>query len=90
MMGLNKKRAFDTSALYKICVYGSIDKKRMEYFGGLAVLPEEPEADEPCTVLAGELADQAALVGVLNTLYNLGFALISVERLTSNSAFASQ
>jgi hypothetical protein len=33
----------------------------------------------PLTVLAGRLSDQAALFGVLNGLYSLGFALLSVE-----------
>jgi len=30
-------------------------------------------------MLSGELQDQAALVGVLNTLYDLGLPLLSVE-----------
>jgi hypothetical protein len=33
------------------------------------------------TVLAGHLADQAALSGVLNTLYDLHLPLLSVENL---------
>jgi len=32
------------------------------------------------TTLRGELIDQAALMGVLNTLYDLGFTLLKVER----------
>jgi len=35
--------------------------------------------DQPVTTLAGELRDQAALIGVLNGLYSLGYALLSVE-----------
>ncbi len=31
------------------------------------------------TVLTGEFQDQAALTGVLNTLYDLGLPLLSVE-----------
>jgi hypothetical protein len=33
------------------------------------------------TTLIGDLADQSALVGVLNTLHDLGLSLMSVERL---------
>ena len=31
------------------------------------------------TVLTGRFVDQAALAGVLNTLYDLGFPLLKVE-----------
>jgi hypothetical protein len=37
----------------------------------------------PITILTGRLADQAALTGVLNALHDLGFALLSVEFLSS-------
>ena len=33
------------------------------------------------TTLTGELVDQAALIGVLSSLYDLGYALLKVERL---------
>jgi hypothetical protein len=33
------------------------------------------------TTLMGELRDQAALLGVLNSLYDLGFPLLRVEQL---------
>ena len=33
------------------------------------------------TTLVGELADQAALAGVLNTLFELHLPVLSVERL---------
>ena len=32
-------------------------------------------------MLTGELTDQVALMGVLNTLYAMGFTLLKVERL---------
>jgi hypothetical protein len=33
------------------------------------------------TTLTGELIDQAALMGVLNSLYDMGYPLLKVERL---------
>jgi hypothetical protein len=39
------------------------------------------EGDPPTTTLEGELSDQAALAGVLNTLYELHLTLLLVERL---------
>jgi hypothetical protein len=42
-------------------------------------------AGEPTvTTLTGELADMAALMGVLNTVYDLGFTLLKVERLAGS------
>jgi len=33
----------------------------------------------PVTILMGRLIDQAALIGVINSLYDLGCPLLSVE-----------
>ena len=38
------------------------------------------------TTLTGEVRDQAALMGVLNLLYEMGFALLRVERLGALSS----
>jgi hypothetical protein len=40
-----------------------------------------PQAEPPVTTLSGELSDQAALCGVLNTLYELHLPLLTVKRL---------
>ena len=42
------------------------------------------EADHPVTTLEGELSDQAALAGVLNTLYELHLPVLLVKRLELN------
>jgi hypothetical protein len=39
--------------------------------------------DEPVTILTGELVDQAAVLGVLNVLYNLRLPLISVDYISA-------
>jgi hypothetical protein len=36
-------------------------------------------------VLFGEVADQAALVGIINALYNFGHAVVKVKRLRSDA-----
>ena len=48
-----------------------------DYLPRFLVLPEKEGKRE--TTLTGELVDQAALMGVLNTLYDMGFSIISVE-----------
>ena len=67
----------EETAVYQITIQGHIDKDWSAYFGGLAITPNELP---PQTTLSGELTDQAALLGVLNNLYNLGFYILSVQK----------
>jgi hypothetical protein len=48
----------------------------------MAITERPAEADATVTTLLGELSDQAALEGVLNTLFTLHLQVISVERLS--------
>jgi hypothetical protein len=49
----------------------------------MTVTAGPPEAEPPVTTLLGELSDQAALAGVLNTLYELHLLVLSVDRLSA-------
>lgn len=72
---------FDNPALYRICVRGLLEEswaERME----MAVSWLRPEDGPTITILEGELRDQAALAGILHTLYNLHLPLLSLERLS--------
>jgi len=66
------------SASYSICVQGFLDKDWSEHFR-LNIEYERDAAAHPVTVLSGRLTDQAALFGILDSLYGLGFPLLSVE-----------
>jgi hypothetical protein len=46
----------------------------------MAISARQATGKPAVTTLRGELIDQAALMGVLNTLYDLGFVLLKVER----------
>jgi hypothetical protein len=70
----------DEPATYRIRARGTLDASWSSELGGLAMAPDTAKDGEPETVLSGRLADQAALLGVLNYLADLGFALVSVER----------
>jgi hypothetical protein len=48
----------------------------------MAITEGPVEASPPVTTLMGELADQVALAGVLNTLVELHLSVITVERLS--------
>ena len=72
---------FDTPANYRVRVLGPMDKRRSEYLCGMRISSARRQGGPIVTTLTGELVDQAALVGVLNSLYDMGYPLLKVERL---------
>ena len=69
------------SGRYAIRVKGHLDQRWAEWFDGLTFTYESDGA----TLLAGRLADQAALHGVLNKIRDLGLPNISVQTLSSEA-----
>jgi hypothetical protein len=72
---------FDSPATYQIIVEGRIDPTWSDRLEGMTLCHATAEAGSPLTTLEGELGDQAALAGVLNTIYELHLPVISVKRL---------
>lgn len=68
-----------TPATYRITVQGNLDSSWSDDFRGLAISNEVAEDGSSFTTLTGGLIDQAALFGVLDGLYGLGFPLLAVE-----------
>ena len=68
-------------ARYEIRVDSVLDDQWADWFGGLQV-----SSDGTQTVIAGVLADQPALHGVLAKIRDLGLCLISVRRLDPGDA----
>jgi hypothetical protein len=75
-----------TPATYRITIQGSLDSSWSDDFGGMTVSNEVAADGSLLTVLTGWLVDQAALFGVLDGLYGLGFPLVSVECVEINQA----
>jgi len=69
---------FDHPAIYLISVQGMIDPDWSDRLSGMTIGLVREEARPPVTTLKGELSDQAALAGVLNTLYELHLPILSV------------
>jgi hypothetical protein len=68
-------------ARYRIRINGHLDANWLDRLSDMKVITIG-EGDTPeMTTLEGRLIDQAALIGVLNTLYDLGLPLVSVEYL---------
>ena len=66
-------------AIYRIRVQGRLDAKWSDRLEAMNItdLPRGDKGNE--TVLVGRLADQAALAGVLNTLYEQHLPVLSVD-----------
>ena len=72
--------ALDSSAVYRICVQGTLDQNFRDQLQVMTLLYEHDESGQPVTILTSQLLDQAALLGVLSTLYNFyHLPLLSVE-----------
>lgn len=65
--------------VYQIKLEGKLDERWSAWFNGLTVYVEEGKS--PMTTLTGPVADQAALRGILNKMWDLNLRLISVVRL---------
>jgi len=70
-------------AVYRIRVQGELDESWSERLGGMTITLEQIEDHMPVTTLKGTLMDQAALSGILNTLYDLRMSVLSEEYLKS-------
>ncbi len=71
----------ETPANYKIRVQGRLDAKYSDELGGMIITSTADGKNLPVTTLVGHLVHQAALSGVLNTLYEFHLPLLSVENL---------
>jgi hypothetical protein len=71
---------------YRIEVQGELGSNWSDRLGGLRVFPSSSDKDDKVTAIEGRISDQAALVGVLNTLYELHLPLLSVRYLDETKA----
>ena len=74
-----KKLRPDTPATYRICVQGFLDERWSDRLGGVSITTTGQKSGAPVTTLSGRLIDQAAVLGVLNTLHDLRLPLLFVE-----------
>lgn len=65
---------------YEICIGGKLDSTWSDWFEGL----EMHSCGENWTILCGRVADQAALLGILNKLCRLNLPLVSVNEIAGN------
>jgi hypothetical protein len=71
----------DARCRYRIFIRGALDSGWSDRLGGMTVLTTRRADGTAATTLSGELADQSALVGVLNILHDFGIPLMAMERI---------
>ncbi len=69
------------AATYCIKVSGTIDQAWFSYHDNMVVEEIDAGEERPLTTLTGQVSDQAALMGILNHLYDLQLPILSVEYL---------
>ena len=65
-------------AIYQIRIKGRLEEYWSERLEGMRLTTSDQEEHVQITELVGLLLDQAALLGVLNTLYDLHVPILSV------------
>ena len=68
-------------AIYRICIQGILDDTWSAYCSGMTIEHESDPHQHAVTILTGRLADQSSLMGLLNSLHDIGCPILSVERL---------
>jgi hypothetical protein len=82
---LNSKSDARQPMVYEIRIKGHLGCQWTDWFGGLTITLE----DNGDTLLTGPVVDQAAVHGLLKKVRDLGMPLISVNRIDSEQADAS-
>jgi hypothetical protein len=71
------------SAIYRIRLQGALDESWQHYLGaGWTIEVDDPTPET--TTITGATRDQAALIGLLNNLYDVGLPLLEVEYLETS------
>jgi hypothetical protein len=84
MMPYSKKNVplkMSSPADYRIVVCGRLNERYSSRLGGMNITTPDEEETGPVTILLGRLSDQAALMGILNNLYELHMPVLLVEQL---------
>ena len=66
-------------AIYRIRVRGRLDASWSDRIGGMQVTETRGPDGQAETILVGRLPDQAALAGILKTLYELHLPVVKTE-----------
>jgi hypothetical protein len=64
---------------YRIDMLGGFEARWLDMLSGDWTIVAQPVAASGATILMGEVIDQAALMGTINQLYDMGLPLLLVQ-----------
>jgi hypothetical protein len=70
-----------TKSPYRILINGALNERWSNWFNGIGISMEHPEAHPPFTILTCPAIDQAKLRGILNQIWDLNLSLISLQQI---------
>jgi hypothetical protein len=74
-----------TANNFRIIVSGKLDKKTSDILGNLSI-SHKIENNRSLSFLEGKIIDQSELVGIINTLHNMRFDILSLKILKQKTA----
>ena len=77
---LTESWTMDSPATYLIRIHGNLDVRWIDYFHSISIAVMGRLGSLSTTTICAHDADQADLLGILNSLYNFGYPLLGVER----------
>lgn len=91
-MSQHKLTMYET-AVYRIRFQGEFDESWLQDLGADWTIQFNDDSTAVTTTITGVIGDQAALIGLLSSLYNVGLPLLEVECLdtaTGQSLYKEQ
>ena len=79
---LGSKEAYKGIATYQISINGFLDDQWSERLAGMQIKHFDSESG-PISTLTGKIIDQSELFGVLNTLNDYQYKIISVNKINN-------
>jgi len=76
---MNQDVTMQDPAVFRVCVQGHVPLDWSSHVMGMNITRTNNSEGDCKTTLVGRLPDQAALCGVLNTLYENQYPVVSVE-----------
>lgn len=78
MKDVDKRPGLGQPEGYQIKVQGRLTENWSDWFSGMTIVCESRSDGAPITTLTGAMADQSALRGLLDRVWDLNLTLISV------------
>lgn len=83
-MGQHKLTMYET-AVYRIRFQGAFDESWLQDLGAGWAIQVNDDSTAVTTTITGAMCDQAALIGLLSSLYTMGLPLLEVECLETKA-----